>query len=408
MARLPSSPQEPGTREPSALGLGLLYAVVFVEIGMAMPFMPLWLSSLGLDPRVIGALVALPIAIRIVATAPLLSLIDRGIGARTLLCHASLALGLTYALMPLASGVGWPVLALLIAVNAVAQSPLVPSIDYMTLAAGRASARIDYPRIRIFGSVGFLLANLAGGALLAAAGEWVAVPVLLAGLAGVATIVAFRSREAAPDAPPPARSGGRPRLPVKLVLTIAAAALIQSSHAAFYTFGSIYWSESGISSAWIGALWAIGVGAEILLFAGIGRLPASWRSPYRLIAAGGAAAILRACGMALFGDRLDILPALQALHAFTFGATQLGAMAAVSALAPDGARGRAQGSVGAATAFASAGAMLACGLVYREAGGPPTFLLMAPLALAGLCLAVLARSHDGGASRTQASGSPRG
>ena len=86
--------------------LSLLYAVVFTEIGIAMPFMPLWLDGLGLDAGVIGVLLALPIATRIVATAPLMSLLDRGLGPRRLILLGSLALSLTYALMPGAAGIG--------------------------------------------------------------------------------------------------------------------------------------------------------------------------------------------------------------------------------------------------------------------------------------------------------------
>lgn len=378
-------------REPDAVRLALLYTVVFVEIGIAMPFMPVWLNALGLDPRVIGALVALPIAIRIFVTAPLMALIDRGLGARTLLMLGSLAVGLTYALMPLGAAIGWPVLAGLIALNAVAGSPLVPSIDYLTLAAVRASAKLDYARIRLGGSVGFLCANLAGGALLAVMGERLAVPLLLTALALVAASVAFASGDVAGQSERRAETAGRPPLPPVLRLTIAAAALIQASHAAIYSFGSIYWSTHGIATTWIGALWATGVAAEILLFATIERVPTAWRSPFRLLALGASAAAIRACGMALAGDVLPVLPFLQVLHAFTFGATHLGAMAAVSAFAPDGARGRAQGMVSAATALVSACATLACGLVYAQAGGPATFLMMAPLALTGLCFAAAAR-----------------
>ena len=36
----------------------LLYAAVFAGIGVAMPFLPLWLAGLGLGPELIGALVA--------------------------------------------------------------------------------------------------------------------------------------------------------------------------------------------------------------------------------------------------------------------------------------------------------------------------------------------------------------
>ncbi len=366
--------------------LSLLYAVVFTEIGIAMPFMPVWLDALGLDAAVIGVLLALPIGTRIVATAPLMSLLDRGLGPRRLIMLGSLAVGLTYALMPAAAGIGWPCLAGLVVLNAVAGAPLVPCIDYLTLAAVRRDARLAYSRIRMAGSVAFLLANLAGGLLLTALGGRLAVPLLLTGLALSASLVAWRSRSVAglPQAP---EGAGRPRLPRALWLCIGAAAAIQASHGAIYGFGSIYWTSHGIPAAWVGSLWATGVLAEIVLFAAMPTLPAFWRSPVRLLALGGTAAILRAVGMFLFGDHLAALVPLQCLHGLTFGATQLGAMAAVSAYAPDGARGRAQGTLSAVNAGISVGATLVSGLAYR-AGGPLAFLLMAPLAAAGLGLAV--------------------
>ena len=369
--------------------LSLLYAVVFTEIGIAMPFMPLWLDALGLDAGVIGVLLALPIATRIAATAPLMGLLDRGLGPRRLILLGSLALSLTYALMPVAAGIAWPLLAGLIVLNAVAGAPLVPCIDYLTLAAVRHDSRLAYSRIRMAGSVAFLLANLAGGALLSTLGGRLAVPLLLTGLALGAALVAWRSRAVA--ALPQAADGTvRKRLPPKLWLCIGAAAAIQASHGAIYGFGSIYWTSQGIPAAWVGALWATGVLAEIALFAGLPALPAAWRSPVRLLGAGAGAAILRAIGMYLLGDHLAALVPLQGLHGLTFGATQLGAMAAVSAYAPDGARGRAQGTLSAVNAGISVVATLGSGLAYR-AGGPLAFLLMAPLAAAGLGLALASR-----------------
>jgi PPP family 3-phenylpropionic acid transporter len=181
-------------------------------------------------------------------------------------------------------------------------------------------------------------------------------------------------------------AAGRPRLPRVLWLASAAAAAIQASHGAIYAFGSIHWSANGIAAGWIGFLWAIGVAAEIVLFAGVGRLPARWRTPFRLIGLGAAAALVRAIGMALLGDRLPAAILLQTLHGLTFGATHLGAMAAVSAFAPEGARGRAQGTLSAASALAAVGATLGSGAAYA-AGGALAFGLMAPLALAGIALA---------------------
>ncbi|MGE5905342.1 MFS transporter, partial [Klebsiella pneumoniae] len=75
--------------------------------------------------------------------------------------------------------------------------PLVPCIDYLTLAAVRRDSRLAYSRIRMAGSVAFLLANLVGGLLLTALGGRLAVPLLLTGLALLAAGVAWRSRSVA-------------------------------------------------------------------------------------------------------------------------------------------------------------------------------------------------------------------
>lgn len=373
-----------------ATRLTLLYGAVFVEIGIAMPYMPIWLNAIDLEATLIGTLVALPIVIRIVATAPIMTLIDRGLQPRTLLIFGSLGVALTYASMPAAIAFGWPVLALVVALNAVASAPLVPSIDFLTLAAARRSARIDYARVRLGGSVGFLAANLAGGALLGAFGERFVIPLLLTALALVACAVAFAVTDGTARPVLNPREGRDARLPAILWFSIAAGAAIQASHAAVYTFGSITWSREGISGAWIGALWATGVAVEIAFFAVIGRLPAHWRSPFRLLGMGAAAAILRAIGLAYSGQALPALFALQCLHAFTFGATHFGVMQAVSRFAPDAARGRAQGTSSAATALGWSSATICCGLAFDRLGPSSTFLMMAPLAMAGLGFVLLA------------------
>lgn len=374
---------------PGALRLSLFYAVVFTEIGIAMPFMPVWLAALGLDAGVIGLLLALPIATRIVATAPLMGLIDRGLGARRLIVAGSFGVAATYAAMaPASSAFGWPALAALTVLNAVAAAPLVPSIDYLTLAAARRDPRLTYSRIRMAGSIAFLLANLAGGALLAALGGRLAVPILLTGLALIAGLTALRDRTPS-EAPRRVASDKGPPLPRRLWLCIGAAAAIQASHAAVYGFGSIDWTAHGLSATEVGALWATGVLAEIVLFALAPRLPPSWRGPVPLLVLGGAAGILRAVGLYCVGDRLETLVPLQALHGLTFGATQLGAMEAVSSLSPEGSRGRAQGTLSAVNAGIAVTATLASGLVYREAG-PLAFLAMAPLAGIGVALAFAA------------------
>ncbi|MEH3144436.1 MAG: MFS transporter [Methylobacterium frigidaeris] len=378
---------------PTSTRLGLLYALVFAGIGVAMPFLPLWLASLALAPEMIGFLVALPIGVKILATAPLTGLVDRGVAARALLVAGSLGLALTYGLMPAAAAVGWPVLALAIALNAVAAAPLVPCLDYLSLAAVRRQPGLAYARIRLGGSLGFLAASLGGGWLLGLVGERAGATVFLAGLALVSAagggLLLHRGDGAGsrrpPDAPRPAPAAGP--MPPALLLAMAAAAAIQASHAAVYAFGSIHWASLGLSPAAIGLAWAVGVVAEIVFFAVIGRVPALNDAPFRLLLLGAAAALLRWAGL-IAGAAVPaaILP-LQVLHGITFGATQLGVMAALSRFAPEGARGGAQGRYSALASLASALATLASGAAFRIGGGSAALALMLPVAGLGLALA---------------------
>ncbi len=71
-------------------------------------------------------------------------------------------------------------------------------------------------------------------------------------------------------------------------------------------------------------MWAISVLAEVLLFA-FARKVLKRVSPVHLLLAGGLAAIVRWVSMS-FDPPLAALVGLQVLHAFTFGATHLGAM----------------------------------------------------------------------------------
>ncbi|WP_167456064.1 MFS transporter [Methylobacterium currus] len=369
--------------------LALLYAAVFAGIGVAMPFLPLWLAGLGLGPELIGALVALPILVRIGATAPLVGLIDRGLAPRTLMIAGSLGLAVTYALMPAASSLGWPVLAGLIVLNAVAGAPLVPCLDYQSLAAVRRGQGLDYARIRLGGSLGFLAASLLGGWLLGLVGTG-SITGFLAGLELASACGAALLLHRADGARTGPRGPGRVRLPAALWLAIAAGAAIQASHAAVYAFGSIHWGSLGLTPATTGIAWGIGVVAEIVFFAVVGRVPCLRDAPFRLLGLGAVAALLRWAGLLAAAGLPGLVLPLQALHGLTFGATQLGAMAALSRLAPEGGRGAAQGTYAACAALASATATLASGAAYRTGGGPLAFGLMLPVAGLGLALTLAA------------------
>jgi MFS transporter, PPP family, 3-phenylpropionic acid transporter len=387
---IPESAAMTDTRLGRSARLSALYGACFAGIGISMPFFPLWLETRGLDPSAIGVILSLPILTRVLVTAPLMSLVDRGIGPRRLLIASSVCLALAYLALSFAYNVY--ALAALVIAMAMAQAPLTSLCDLVATDAIRADPRLDYGRIRLWGSITFLLANVIGGYVLAATTPD-AVIGLLAGFAlamlGVVPLAPSGSsdaRSAEAAAPPATRAGVR--LPPILWLLIGAASCIQASHAAVYAFGSLHWREQGFSEPAVGYLWAIGVVAEILLFMAAGRVVGRHSFGLGLLVLGAGAAGVRFLLMA-FSPGLIATFALQALHGLSFGATHLGAMAALSTLAPAGSRGRAQGFLSTAVSLGIAAATVLSGVVYRAAGAW-VFAAMVPVATIGLILVLVA------------------
>ncbi len=368
--------------------LGALHAASFISHGVYLPFFPLWLQSKAIPPTLVGLIVAIPIMVRILATAPLLSLADRSVGVRLLLLasHGGQILG--FPLLMLADG---PVAIIaLVALIAVAQSAVIPANDLVTTMAVQRNPGLNYGLIRGFGSVAFFFTNIAAGYMVGWYGaDVVVVALALIPLLGItATLIAVPGE--GPERPVQAEAGGgepSPALPGVLWLIMIAAAVTQGSHGALNAFASIHWRSLGFSDAVIGYFWAAGVIAEILVFMFLGRAVGRG-SGVGLILAGSAAAAIRFTVMSL-DPGLGLTLVLQVLHCLTFAATHIGTMAALTALSPGHARGRAQGIYGSLSALATAVSTVASGVIYRE-GGALVFAAMAPLGAVGLVLTLVA------------------
>jgi PPP family 3-phenylpropionic acid transporter len=169
------------------------------------------------------------------------------------------------------------------------------------------------------------------------------------------------------------------------VAVLVGASLIQASHSIYYIFSALQWRAEGLPGSAIAALWALGVVAEIVLFAVSGRLNLSPTS-YLLIGAAGA--VLRWGAMALDPPALA-LPFLQLLHALSFGATHLGALTYVARRAPAGQAATAQGHLAIAISAAGAGASALSGVLYSTMG-VASYAAMALAAVAGGVCALIA------------------
>jgi len=374
--------------------LSAYYAASFLIVGIKAPFWPVWLSGRGLDPREIAALFAAAIWIN-VATTPAIGALADQLGKRRALmlglCGAAI---LGYASLWGAYGF-WTLLGLTL-VTATAQTALMPLGDSITLAAVRERG-IDYGRVRVWGSISFILAAMASGAILSrpawagSGGNTVLVLVLAASVILLAACLAIPAAHHTPTEPPRwatlvTLAGDR-----RFWQFVAIAAALQASHQVYYGFGTLYWRSLGFSDAIIGVLWAEGVVAEILLFWQGSRLLARF-GPLKLMIIGGAAGIVRWGLMGLVPGLLAAV-VLQLLHALTFGATHLGAMNYLSRTVPPNAAASAQALyAGASSGIGSGLVMLGAGAAYAEFGGR-AYLFMTALSAIGLLGAVrLARS----------------
>jgi len=372
--------------------LRLFYAAQFIVIGIQVPFFPVWLDARGLDPRAIGLILAAPMIMR-VPIVPLATRFADRLGAVRGALAATAAIALVfYMLAGLAEG--FPALFVAVVAALIAFGMTFPFADAYAL-RGLAERGRSYGSARLWGSAAFIAANVGGGFVLglipAGALIW-----LIAAACAVTAIMAARLVASTPEPPahgePAAAHGVLWRTPA-FVAAIAATSLIQASHSVYYSFSAIDWAAKGLEGTTIGVLWALGVLAEIVLFALSGRLP-KMIGAVELIGIGALGAVLRWGVMAL-DPPLLLLPVLQCLHALSFGATYLGTMQFLVRIAPPQMAATAQGDLSAVQGVVVAGATGLSGVLYEAYGGL-AYAAMAGSALAGGLLVIALASTTRG------------
>lgn len=371
-----------------ALRLAILYSAFFAFSGVQMPYLPVWLAARELDAREIGIVLAIPMLIRIAVVPFATRLIDRRSIHKTALTVTAAFSAVGYAVMGGAES--FPVIAIVYALISIAFGPLLPLADAYGL-RGLNARGLAYGQVRLWGSIAFILANTLGGIFLAALGADNLVWIMTAAMA--ATAAATLSLPGTPDHDGTAtvsqnRAGSGLWRSGLFVTTVVGASLIQASHAVLYGFVTLQWSARGLDGFIIGLLWAIGVGAEILLFAASHRVIARIGA-VNLILAGGFGAVLRWTAMA-FDPPAGLLPILQCLHGLSFGATHLGAMHVLARLANRSGGAAAQGDFSALQGATFAVAMGVSGALV-ERFGRSAYLAMALVAALGFVIAFAGR-----------------
>jgi len=359
--------------------LAAFYAALFILPGIQMPFFPVWLKAKGLDPKMIGIVLAVPMVARVLAIPVVTRAADQRDAIRAAMVLACVASVAGYTLVGLSSGA----IAILIAytLTSLASTPVMPLSETYALKGLTARGRA-YGPVRLWGSFAYIVGNFAAGfaadVMPARDLIWlmVAATILLALAASTLPALPFPPHES--DAP----SRPRPKLlrDPAFIAVLAAASLIQASHAFFYGFSAVQWRAAVFDGTVIAALWGLGVAAEIVLFALQARLPRFFE-PTVLLLVGACGAVLRWVVMALDPPAI-MLPILQVLHALSFGATHLGALMYLVRRVPPGQAATAQGYLAITLGLAMAAATAVSGLLYDDFGSR-AYLAMALAAFAG-------------------------
>jgi PPP family 3-phenylpropionic acid transporter len=362
--------------------LAAVYAATFVTFGIHAPFFPVFLAGRGLGEAEIAIVLAIPMLMR-VFTAPLLGFIsDQVEERRTVVAAYAFAAALAFSFFGLATTF-WAMVIVMI-LTALPWNGVSPGLDTIAMSMVRRG-QMDYGAVRVWGSIGFVAANVGGGLLFAGTGAG-AVFWVLAACYWVQAIMVLAGPAAGPRIEAPAEAGPGPARFRDLVRSgsviavLGGIALVQSSHAMQNGFASLYWTSLGFSEAFIGVLWATGVVVEILLFTTATRLSGRL-GPFGFLLIGGAGATLRWLIYPLI-ESAWAWTAVQVLHACSFSATHLGTMLFVTRAAPDRLAGSAQGLAVTLTGLTMAVSMLAAGPLYSAYGGN-AFYVMAALAAVG-------------------------
>jgi PPP family 3-phenylpropionic acid transporter len=361
--------------------LAAFYFAYFLMLGGYAPYFSVYLKRAGFDPVEIGILLALAPATRIFAPTLWAWIADHHGHRRLLVRLTSAAAAVTCAGLLFAERFG-TLFTVLLMLN-VFWSAALPLVEATTF--GHLRGRLgDYGRIRVWGSVSFVLAVVLSGALLDRTGIlWL--PAVLLALFSLNALAAWAlPRDLASahheEHAPLAETLRRP----EVMALFAACFLMSAAHGPYNTFFSIHLVDHGYSKSAVGWLWAVSVLAEIGLFLVMPRLMLRFSVP-AIIAASLGCAVPR---FLMIGWLVESAPAMvlaQCLHAATFGAHHAAALAAIHHFFRGRYQARGQ-ALYTALGFGAGGAVggLASGWLWEQAGPELTFSCAALAALLAL------------------------
>ena len=243
--------------------LSRFYFFYYFFVGAFVPYWGIYLQSENFSPSSIGILLSLFQISRIIAPNFWGWLADHT-GHRVKWIKLTSFLGLIgFIGVFWAKGFFW--IFLVMSALSLFTSSTLPLAESLTL-AHLATTNGHYSRIRLWGSIGFIVASLFLGYLIDLQGINILLWVLL-----IAQAIIFFLSNTIPETKEIQHKTNDLSIwkiiktPSVIALLIGCTLMV-SAHGVLYNFYSIYLKDHGYSSATIGWLWAVGVICEILIF----------------------------------------------------------------------------------------------------------------------------------------------
>ena len=365
-----------------------IYGGFFLTAGIMLPFWPLWLESRGLGSLQIGLILALGPWMRVFSNPLIAQVADRsGRPKLILVILSALSLIAFISFLPAES---FPYILCVSILAAICFPAMLPIAESQVMSSV-IKYSLDYGRIRLWGSLTFIIGTLGTGFLIGKNNpDFILILIIFALLLTLLAALIF-PREVKERGIYPKNAIVSILLQPRFILFVISASLLQASHAVYNGFSTLHWKESGIKEQLIGALWVEGVFAEILLFSISGFLIARI-GPIKLLAIAGVCGLVRWTVLAQSTDIYALL-STQVLHALTFGAVHLGAMHFIASNAPAGRTATAQGIYTSISGLIMGLAMVGAGSLYELFRGQ-AFYAMVLISALGLIITLILWLQD--------------
>jgi MFS transporter, PPP family, 3-phenylpropionic acid transporter len=357
-----------------------VYFFLFQAVAIGMAFMPAHLRALGLSGAEISLALSMSPLFAVVVPLGWAWLADRTQRHDRVLRGIALGAFVGFSPLALARGRAAGSVAVVLtgyvgyAVFFVGMGGLADAF-----AVARVRAGAVYGRLRLWGSLGYVIGAIAVGGLLGTGGARLRGPLapcaMWLALGGVVA-AAFTLGGTGERTVRPRATDVRALLGDRgLRLLLVAGALHWACMAPYNIFFSVFLHDRGLAPIWWGVAYAIGVTAEMLVLLYFHRIHARL-SLDALLAAAFIASALRWVGNAVIHAPAALI-ALQALHGMTFGMFWSAGIAVVAATVPPKLRATGQALLVMAINAGGAVGNLAVGRVYDSAGPRTLFAVAA-------------------------------